>query len=119
MACAADALSSRIFLNLLRRDLKACRTFGVASSLYVLLLSDTAILQYASVVESSFSVADLCSCPRSYLMESFNVAHGTSAIGATNHHHFLQIEPKTQIFHAAAFSARSDPNNRLLLNCPQ
>ena len=45
MACSADALSSRIFLNLLRRDLKADRTFGVAGSLNLLLLSDTAILQ--------------------------------------------------------------------------
>ena len=44
MACSADALSSRIFLNLLRH-LKADRTFGVAGSLNLLLLSDTAILQ--------------------------------------------------------------------------
>jgi hypothetical protein len=54
IACAAGALSSRSFVvSLLSRNLKACIAFGTCA-LLLLLLSDTAILQYASVVESNF-----------------------------------------------------------------
>jgi hypothetical protein len=55
MACAADALSSRSFVNLCSRDLKACTAVGTCA-LRLLLLSDTATLPHASVVESDFQL---------------------------------------------------------------
>jgi hypothetical protein len=53
IAISADALSSRGLVNLHHRYLKTCMAFGTCA-LFLLLLSGSAILQYASVVESNF-----------------------------------------------------------------
>ncbi len=53
MAFSADVLSSRGLVNLHNRYLKTCMAFGTCA-LFLSLLSDSAILQYASVVESNF-----------------------------------------------------------------
>ena len=54
IACAANTLFTKNF-NLCSRDLKAYMTFGTCTFLLVL-LSDTAILRYASVVDSTFQL---------------------------------------------------------------
>ncbi len=78
MASAADALSSRSYVNLRSRDLKACMAFGTCA-LRPLSLSDTAILQFASVVESNFLLAARGHCSCCYLVASLDIPHGIAA----------------------------------------
>ena len=74
IACAANTLLTRKKFNLCNRDLKAYMTFGTCTFLLVL-LSDTAILRYASVVDSIFQLMTFFLV----LVPSLHIPHGTAA----------------------------------------
>ena len=71
--CRQYAFNEKKF-NLCSRDLKAYMTFGNCTFLLVL-LSDTAILRYASVVDSIFQLMTFFLV----LVPSLHIPHGTAA----------------------------------------